>query len=145
MARNPFRELVGLVPVSARDGQAVFRLPASPQVCNARGVVHGGALCTLCDATLGTALRSALRPGDAVATIELKVNFMAPGQGDLEARARVLHLGGSTAVGEVEVYGAGGQLVAKALATFHVRRGALPPRPGASTALDPEFDGPDAR
>lgn len=137
--------MVGLQPVSAKDGQAVFRLPASPNVSNSRGVVHGGALCTLCDSSIGTAMRSALKPGDQVATIELKVNFISPGQGDLEARSRVLHMGGSTAVGEVEVYTVDGQkLVAKAMATFHIRRGAVAPRPGAVTALDPEFDGPDA-
>lgn len=137
--------MVGLQPVSARDGQSVFRLPANPNVVNARGVVHGGALCTLCDAALGTALRSALKPGDMVATIEMKVNFIAPGEGELEARARVLHLGGVSAVGEVEVFNENGtRLVAKALATFYVKRGAFPPRPGAVTAMDPDFDGPDA-
>lgn len=138
--------MIGVYPVSARDGHAVFRLPASPTVTNARGVVHGGAICTLCDASLGTAMRSALQPGDMTATMEIKVNFIAPGQGDLEARAKVVHIGGSSAVGEVEVYGENGtKLVAKALSTFYIKRGAFPPRPGATTAMDPEFDEPDAR
>lgn len=145
MPRNPFREMVGLQPVSAKDGTAVLRLAAHENVANARGVVHGGAICTLADSSIGTALRSALKPGDMVATIEIKVNFIAPGQGDLEARAKMLHIGGSSAVGETEIYAENGtKLVAKALATFYVKRGAFPPRPGAVTALDPEFDGPDA-
>lgn len=137
--------MLGLVSVSAESGSAVFRLPPSPNVGNARGVVHGGAIASLCDCAIGTAMRSALKPGDVVATIELKVNYMAPGQGELEARSRVLHLGGTTAVGEVEIYGEAGQkLVAKAMATFAVKRGAAVPRPGAVTAMDPEFDGPHA-
>lgn len=53
-------------------------------------------------------MRSALKPGDMVATTEMKVNFIAPGEGELEARARVLQIGGLTAVGEVEVFGENG-------------------------------------
>lgn len=146
MPRNPFRELIGIQTVSARGSESVVRLPSHPQIRNGRGVIHGGAIATLCDAAIGTALRSALSPGDTVATIELKVNFIAPGEGDLESRARILHIGTQTAVGEVEVFsGEGQRLVAKALATFFVRRGQERPRPGATTALDPEFDGPDAQ
>lgn len=142
---NPFRETVGIQTVSAKDGHAVCRLPLHAAVANVRGVIHGGAIATLCDGVIGTAIRSALKPGDSVATIELKVNFMAPAEGDLEARAKVLHVGGRTAVGEVDVYcEANGKLVAKALATFAVLRGSVPPRPGATTAMDPEFDGPES-
>jgi uncharacterized protein (TIGR00369 family) len=140
--RNPFREVIGAEVVEVEKGRCVLRMPAREVVMNARDVVHGGALCTLADAALGTALRSALEPGDVVATIELKINFIAAGRGDMLARARTLHLGRTTAVGEVEIEDAGGALVAKAMATFHVKRGALPPRPGARTAMY-DFDGPE--
>lgn len=145
MAQNPFRDLLGMRVISARNGEAVVTMPANPRLCNSRGVVHGGAICSLCDSAIGTAVRSTLQPEDLSVAMETKVNFLAPGRGDLQVRARVLRVGRSTAVGEAEVYGGGGEhLVAKALATYHVQRAARPPRPGATTALDPDFDGPDA-
>lgn len=143
MARNPFREVIGVKVVEAGGGRALLRMPASETTLNALGIVHGGALCTLADAAFGTALRSALRPGDVTATIEMKVNFIAPGRGDLFARAEVLHLGGTTAVLEAEIRDIDRNLVAKALSTFHIKRGAAAPRPGARTAMYPEIDGPE--
>ncbi|WP_374711754.1 PaaI family thioesterase [Symbiobacterium terraclitae] len=145
MGRIPFREVIGAEVVEAGHGRSVVRMPASEHTLNNLGIVHGGALCTLADAAIGTALRSALQPGDAVATIEMKVNFIAPGRGDLLARARTLHLGGTTAVAEAEIEDVRGALVAKALATFFVKHGAVEPRPGARTAMDPDVDGPEPR
>lgn len=143
MVRIPFREVIGAQVVEAGHGRSTVRMPASEHTQNNMGMVHGGALCTLADAAIGTALRSALGPGDAIATLEMKMNFIAPGRGDLLARARVLHVGGTTAVGEVEIEDLQGRLVAKGLATFYVKRGAVEPRPGARTAMIPEVDGPE--
>lgn len=143
MGRIPFREVIGAEVIEAGHGRSTVRMPASEHTQNNLGMAHGGALCTLADAALGTALRSALKPGDAVATIEMKVNFIAPGRGDLLAHARALHVGGTTAVGEVEIEDLNGKLVAKALATFYVKRGAVEPCPGVRTAMIPEVDGPE--
>lgn len=150
MSHNPFRTLIGIRILSARDGQVVARLAANPQLYNARGVIHGAAICALSESALGTAVRSAIGSGDKSAALEVKLNYLEPGRGELEARARLLRVGHTTAVGEAEVYGDdadGGNrvLAAKAVATFHIQRGANPPRPGATTALDPDYDGPGAR
>jgi len=143
MPRNPFREAIGVEVREAGGGRCLLRLPASEMTLNALGIVHGGALCTLADAAFGTALRSVLKPGDVSATIEMKINFIAPGRGDLFARAEVVHVGGTTAVLEAEIRDGSRDLVAKALSTFHIKRGAVAPRPGARTAMDPEVDGPE--
>lgn len=145
MVRIPFREVIGAEVIEAGHGRSVVRMPFSEHTQNNMGMVHGGALCTLADAAIGTALRSALKPGDAAATIEMKVNFIAPARGDVLARARILHVGGTTAVGEVEIEDLQGILVAKGLATFFVKHGAVEPRPGARTAMIPEVDGPEPR
>lgn len=99
MVRIPFREVIGAQVVEAGHGRSTLRMQASEHTQNNMGMVHGGALCTLADAAIGTALRSALKPGDAIATIEMKMNCIAPGRGSLLARARALHVGGTTAVG----------------------------------------------
>ncbi|WP_264843272.1 PaaI family thioesterase [Caldinitratiruptor microaerophilus] len=143
MPRNPFRELIGAQVLRVERGRAVVRMPADDRLHNSAATVHGGAICTLADAAIATALRSALMPGDLASTIEMKVNFLAPARGDLDAHARAIHVGGATAVGEADVLDAEGRLVAKAIATFHVRRGAGPVRPGARTAMDPDVDGPE--
>lgn len=74
MVRIPFREVIGAQVVEAGHGRSTLRMQASEHTQNNMGMVHGGALCTLADAAIGTALRSALKPGDAIATIELKMN-----------------------------------------------------------------------
>lgn len=143
MPRNPFRTLIGAKVLEAGHGHCLVLMPGNETTLNQAGVVHGGAVCTLADAAMSTALRSALKPGDTAATIEMKVNFIAPGRGDLLAAADLLHQGGTTAVTEVEIRNTEQQLVAKGLATFHVKRGAQAPRTGARTAMDPEMDGPE--
>jgi len=143
MASNPFRDALGIEVLEAGHGRSVVRMPAGEMILNALGVVHGGALCALADSAIGTALRSALDPGDTLATIEIKLNFIAPARGETVARAQAVHLGRTTAVADVEISDAGGTLVAKGLATFYVKRGAVPARPGAHTAMDPDVDGPE--
>lgn len=84
-------------------------------------MVHGGAIATLADFALGWAIRSTLPPGTRLATVELKINYIRAGQGDLEARARVVHRGRSLAVLEADVTDSSGALVARVLSTFAVR------------------------
>jgi len=56
-----------------------------------------------------------------IATIELKINFLRPVDGeDLVARARILHRGRRTAVGEATVFDGSGRAVARALATYAI-------------------------
>lgn len=57
----------------------------------ARGpIVHGGALAALADMALASAGASLCRDGETLATVDLKVDFMRPGQpGPMRARGRV--------------------------------------------------------
>lgn len=140
---NPFREYIGAMVLGVRAGRASVVMPESSKVVNGLGVVHGGAICTLVDVAIGTAVRERLRPGDLISTLEMKVNFVGQGRGDLVADSRVEHLGRTTALGVAEVRDRAGTLIALGTATFYVRRGAGPARPGARTALIPEYDGPE--
>src|SRR5579871_4754444 len=56
----PVAKLVGLRLVSIDLGRSVFELDAGPEHANPMGTLHGGILCDLADAALGTAMASTL-------------------------------------------------------------------------------------
>ena len=97
-----FRGYVGLDVISSGEGQAVVRLLAEDRHLNPHGAVHGGALATLADAAMGTAVAT-LTDGRPV-TIEMKVTFLEPGRpGLLIARARTRKPGRRITIVEVEI------------------------------------------
>jgi hypothetical protein len=57
----PVGKLVGFRPTSIEHGKAVFELEAGPQHANPMGTLHGGIICDIADAAMGTAYAS--RPG----------------------------------------------------------------------------------
>jgi len=62
-------------------------------------------------------------PEDRITTIEFKINFFASvDKGELEAHAKIIHRGSTTAVGDVEVVNEKGKLVAKLVATYSIKR-----------------------
>ncbi|MCG0238953.1 MAG: PaaI family thioesterase [Firmicutes bacterium] len=121
--RSPFAEFVGCELVAAGGGEARARMRYRPEHDNIHGTIHGGAIATLADFALGWAVRAALPAGTRLATVELKINYLRPARGDLEARARVLHQGRTLAVVEADVVDAAGAPVARVLSTFAIGTG----------------------
>jgi uncharacterized protein (TIGR00369 family) len=85
-------------------------------------VAHGGVTMTLADIALAMAARSVAADGVGVVTVEMKVNFMQPGRGELRAYGRVLHRSTTMAYCEGEIRDSEGHFVAKALGTFKYMR-----------------------
>ena len=84
-------------------------------------VAHGGAVTSLIDSAVGIALVTMLGSRDLIATVELKVNFLAPAKlGLVKVIGRIIHKGKSIAVGEAEVKDPTGKLIAKGLVTYLV-------------------------
>jgi uncharacterized protein (TIGR00369 family) len=113
----PTRYLMGLRLVEAEKGMASFALPASEWLCPPTGKVEGGVIAMLADAALASAIVTIAPAATAMATIDLKVNFLRPGIADgreLLARGRVAHAGRTIAVAHSEVVNADGKLVALA-------------------------------
>lgn len=88
---SPFVDHLGVQLVSAADGASEVALPLAPGHLNTWAVAHGGVTMTLADVALAMAARSLAGDGVGVVTVEMKVNFMQPGRGELRATARVLH------------------------------------------------------
>jgi uncharacterized protein (TIGR00369 family) len=82
-------------------------------------VVHGGILAALADTAAAIAAYTTVPKGVALATIELKINYLeaVPG-GRIRAEARVLRIGRNFVVTECEIFDRKGRLSAKALLTF---------------------------
>jgi uncharacterized protein (TIGR00369 family) len=103
--KTGFRELVGAEVSEAGDGRAVVRLRAEERHLNPGGTVHGGAISTLVDISMAEAIGTAVADEDErPVTVEVKVNYMAPGKpGTLVSTARVRKGGKRVTVVEAEV------------------------------------------
>jgi uncharacterized protein (TIGR00369 family) len=121
----PVGKLVGFRPTSIDTGRAVFELLVGPQHANPMGTLHGGIVCDVADAAMGTAYASTLGEDESFTTLELKINFLRPfWNGALTATARVVKSGRTIGLAECDVTDAEGRLVARAMSTCMTLRGA---------------------
>jgi uncharacterized protein (TIGR00369 family) len=122
----PCFRLFGLRGVEADEGEMSIALPASGWLSNAFGVVYGGAIAFLADAAIILAAGSTVPAGTAFNTIDLKLYFLRPvipGDGELLARARVVHRGRTIALVNCDVTGPEGELVAQGTSSVLVLPG----------------------
>lgn len=118
----PFFELIGAREEHWGDGRAVVSLQLSKDVLNSWGVAHGGVVSTILDTAMGGAALTAVGPASGVVTVSLSVNFIRSGAGALVAEARVTRSGRSIVFCEGEVRDREGEVVARGMGTFKVRR-----------------------
>ena len=103
----------------ASRGRAILRLDARPRHKQLNNAVHGGILAALADTAGAIAAYTTVPPGVALATIELKINYLeAVAGGRIRAEAEVLRTGRNFVVTECEIFDQKGMLAAKALLTF---------------------------
>ena len=117
---NPAWNLLGIGLESLAEGTAVLELPFRPAVCNPHGSVHGGIVTALLDAAGGCALYTVLPQGTRVATVELKINFLLPLQGDARGEGTVVRAGSRIGVSSVQARAPDGEICAVGLVTYMV-------------------------
>lgn len=104
----PFHETLGLRVVSVSRGACELLVPPSPRLVGDpyRPALHGGVISTLADTAGGLAVFSGAEPGDRVSTVDLRVDYLRPGQIDqpLRARARLVRLGNRVGMAEVVLF-----------------------------------------
>jgi uncharacterized protein (TIGR00369 family) len=116
---NPATNLLGFELESVSPGRAVLRMGVQTQHRQMQGVVHGGILAALADTAGAIAAFTTVPPGTAIATVELKINYLeAVVDGNVTAEARVLRAGRNFVVAECEIFDEEKALAAKAIMTF---------------------------
>jgi uncharacterized protein (TIGR00369 family) len=100
-----FTGAAGFRILAIEPGRAEVSLPRRPDLLQFFGHFHGGVIAALADHAAGIAVTSGLPKGKIGVTVEIKVNFLSPGDGsELIARAKTLKMSGSIGVATVEVF-----------------------------------------
>ena len=109
-----FVKLMGINIISRSAERSEAELFIREELCNRRGVMHGGAVMGWADTMGGMTASAALKNGQRTATIESKTNFFAPIPKGDTARAVTtpLHLGRSTIVMQTNITRSDGKLAA---------------------------------
>jgi uncharacterized protein (TIGR00369 family) len=110
----PFAATLGIEVLHSGPEEVHSRLLWDTSLTTSGGLLHGGALMALADATGGLCAFLNLPAGAGTATIESKTNFLrAVRGGAATATARPLHVGRRVIVVETEIVDDAGKLVAK--------------------------------
>ena len=124
MPPPPVAKLVGFELVAVEKNVTRFRLEAGERHANPMGTLHGGILCDLADAAMGTAMATTLEAGQSYTTLELAINFLKPiRSGMLTAEGRVVKRTRHIGLSECDVLDEKGSLVARAKSTCLVLEG----------------------
>jgi len=109
-----FTRLLGVNVLHRSPERTEAELPVREELCNRRGVLHGGAVMALGDMLGGMTARVSLPDGGSTATIESKTNFFAgvPKGDTAHAVCMPLHRGRTTIVLETRITRGDGKLAA---------------------------------
>ena len=110
----PFTKLLGLNVLHRSPERSEAELIVREELCNRRGVLHGGAVMALGDTLGGMTAIVSLPDGGRTATIESKTNFFAavPKGDTAHAVCIPLHRGRTTMVLETRITRGDGKLAA---------------------------------
>ncbi|HBG31331.1 PaaI family thioesterase [Candidatus Macondimonas diazotrophica] len=129
----PHSKELGLEVVDMGPGWGILKVPYRPELVGnpKTGVLHGGVLTSLIDSTCGLAVFCRLPRMEAIATLDLRLDFLKPavtGE-DLFARAECYRLTRQIAFVRATAYQRNADdLVATSVATF-MRSSSNPKRP----------------
>jgi uncharacterized protein (TIGR00369 family) len=130
-AMSGFPQFAGIRVVSAEPGKVSLALDRKPELMQFFGHFHGGVIAGLADHAAGAAVTTALPKGRIAVTVEIKINFLGPADGDeIIANAEAIQVGGTIGVAKVEVISAAnGKTRVCAYGTATMRAVEMPGRP----------------
>jgi len=114
----PFADLLGIELTEIEDGHAEGRLEMRQDLSwhSERVLAHGGVTYTLADTVGGAALVSIVE--QPVPTIDMRIDYLEAGTGDLEAEAEVVRCGSDVGVVDVLVTAEDGTAIADARGVY---------------------------
>ncbi|TDI45568.1 MAG: PaaI family thioesterase [Acidobacteria bacterium] len=121
----PYQRFLGLraVAMDAEAGTVTLALPFKRDLCRSSKApeIHGGVTAALIDIAGDYAL--AIRLGNGVPTIDLRIDYLRMAvETELIATARVVKMGRTLGIVDVEVQDKDGRLIAIGRATYYVKR-----------------------
>ena len=120
----PVAVLVGFTFAEFAVGHAVTEMETGPRHANPMGTLHGGIVCDLADAAMGTAMATTLEDDESFTTVDLGAKYLKPvWTARLRATADVVKRTRALGLVECSVTDETGSLVARANSTCLVLRG----------------------
>ena len=121
----PIARTLGFDVVDCSDRTATIEIVTDVEKhANPMGTVHGGVLCDIADAAIGTAHATGLGEGESFTSLDLQINFFRPVWNDrLRAIARPVHLGKTVSRYVCDILNSDGKLVAQVTSTVMTLRG----------------------
>jgi uncharacterized protein (TIGR00369 family) len=119
LTRHAFNHLLGLELVRVHRDGLTIQCRVRPDLLNSAGSLHGGVTASLADAAVGSALYHHFGGTRRFATVELKVNYFRPvTEGRLVARSRLVRIGSTICVGQVDLSDGQRRSVGVAIVTY---------------------------
>ncbi len=120
----PIAKLLQMTITQVEEGRVTMQMPVDGRYANPIGTLHGGIICDVGDAAMGTAFATTCDEGESYVTVELKCNYLRPVWDTLlTATAWVVWRGKTTGLAECEVRDDATRLIAKLSSTLMVLRG----------------------
>lgn len=125
--RIPFNRLLGIHATELREGFARLELPFRPELVGdaVRPALHGGVISSLIDTAGGAAAITLIAPRGSVSTIDLRVDYLRPGEmKTLVCESTVTRMGNRVASVDARVFhpDAPDRLIATGKGVYNVRR-----------------------
>ncbi|MFO0998316.1 MAG: PaaI family thioesterase [Alphaproteobacteria bacterium] len=131
-SRQPFMAHLGATLRTIRPGFCEIALPSGNHLRQQHGYYHGGSIASVLDSAAGYAAFSLMPADVTILTVEYKLNFLLPGEGEeLIARGQVVKPGRTLTVVQADAFAVKGG-VERMCATSIQTLMALPGRPDGS-------------
>src|SRR5262245_61667814 len=121
----PIMKSLGLRLVEISEETASMEMEVKTELhSNPMGTIHGGVLCDIADAAIGTAHFTTIAGAESFTSIDLQINFFRPVWNErLKAVARPIHRGRTVSRYVCDITRSDGKLVAQVTSTILTLRG----------------------
>jgi len=122
---TPISKTLGMNIMEVDLGTATVQINTTKKLHgNQQGTIHGGLLCELADAAIGTAHSTLIQEGETFTSVELKINFYRPVFEDiLTAKASHLYCGKNLSHYQCDIFRSDGKKAAMITSTVMTLRG----------------------
>lgn len=111
--RQSYACLLGLNVKEAEEGRVVISCKKRPDLLQQTGILHGGVIGGLCEATAGYAIQTMMPEGKDLVGVEYKISLMRALSADtVLAVGKVIKMGRQLVVADVEAYNQGSDKIA---------------------------------